>query len=133
MKPVIFGCAGEALTAEEKAFFAAEQPAGIILFKRNVKNPEQASALIRQIKLALGRSRVLILVDQEGGRVQRLGPPHWRRSLSARVYGNMAAEDGDMAHEALRLSILSTGPALRPLGISGDCRPVLGLPRAVSA
>lgn len=132
MKPVIFGCAGEALTAEEKAFFAAEQPAGIILFKRNVKNPVQASALIRQIKSALGRSRVLILVDQEGGRVQRLGPPHWRRSLSARVYGNMAAEDVDMAHEALRLSILSTGLELRSLGITVDCLPVLDVPRAGS-
>lgn len=132
MKPVIFGCAGEALTAEEKVFFAAEQPAGIILFKRNVKNPEQASALIRQIKSALGRSRVLILVDQEGGRVQRLGPPHWRRSLSARVYGNMAAEDVDMAHEALRLAILSTGLELRSLGVTVGCLPVLDVPLAGS-
>ncbi|MCH8862531.1 MAG: beta-N-acetylhexosaminidase [Proteobacteria bacterium] len=132
MKPVIFACAGETLTAEEKAFFAAEQPAGIILFKRNVKNPEQASGLIRQIKSALGRSRVLILVDQEGGRVQRLGPPHWRRSLSARVYGNMAVEDADRAREALRLSILSTGLELRSLGITVDCLPVLDVPRAGS-
>lgn len=132
MKPVIFGCAGEALTAEEKAFFAAEQPAGIILFKRNIKDPEQTSALIRDIKSALGRAQVLILVDQEGGRVQRLGPPHWRRSLPARVYGNIAAENADLGREALRLSVLSSGLELRSLGITVDCLPVLDVPQAGS-
>lgn len=130
MKPVIFGCAGEALTAEEKTFFAAEQPAGIILFKRNVKDPDQVSSLIRQIKSCLGRGRVLVLVDQEGGRVQRLGSPHWRRSLPARVYGNMAAKNSEVAQEALRLSILSTGLELRALGITVDCLPVLDVPQA---
>lgn len=129
MKPVIFGCAGEALTAEEKTFFAVEQPAGIILFRRNVKDPEQVSALIRQIKSCLGRGRVLVLVDQEGGRVQRLGSPHWRRSLAARVYGKMAAENAEVAQEALRLSILSTGLELRALGITVDCLPVLDVPQ----
>lgn len=130
MKPVIFGCAGESLTAEEKAFFAAEQPAGIILFKRNLKNPEQASALISDMKTCLRRRKILVLVDQEGGRVQRLCPPHWRRSLPARVYGNMMGEDSELAHQALRLAILSTGLELRSLGITVNCLPVLDVPHA---
>lgn len=130
MKPVIFGCSGEALTAEEKSFFAAEQPAGVILFKRNLKNPQQASALISDIKACLRRRQILVLVDQEGGRVQRLCPPHWRRSLPARVYGNMMGDDAERAHQALRLAILSTGLELRSLGITVDCLPVVDVPQA---
>lgn len=130
MKPVIYGCAGEALTAEEKAFFTAEQPAGFILFKRNLKNPDQASALIGEMKDCLPKRQALVLIDQEGGRVQRLGPPHWRRSLPARVYGNMFTEDAEQARQALRLAILSIGLELRSLGITVDCLPVLDVPHA---
>ena len=77
MKPVIFGLADLALTADERAFFAEAEPLGYILFKRNVVDPAQLRALTDSLRALTGRDDLPILVDQEGGRVVRLGPPHW--------------------------------------------------------
>jgi beta-N-acetylhexosaminidase len=76
-KAFISGCATTALTPAERDLFAAERPCGLILFRRNVENPGQVQALVSDFKAAVGTEDVLVLVDQEGGRVQRLRPPHW--------------------------------------------------------
>ena len=75
----ILGCAGYGLSAEEHAFFSDVRPWGFILFKRNVDTPDQVRALVESLRACIGRPAAPILIDQEGGRVQRLGPPHWRR------------------------------------------------------
>src|SRR5436305_6926041 len=73
----ITGIAGLTLTAEERDFLRTQWPWGFILFKRNIDTPEQVSALISELREIVERPRAPILIDQEGGRVQRLGPPHW--------------------------------------------------------
>jgi beta-N-acetylhexosaminidase len=74
----ILGCAGTTLTAEEVAFFRDVKPWGFILFKRNIADPEQVRALTAALRATVGRDDAPILIDQEGGRVARLQPPHWR-------------------------------------------------------
>ena len=76
----ICGCAGLALSAEEKGFLRASDPWGLILFKRNVAGRDQLRDLTESFRDCVGRAGAPVLVDQEGGRVQRMGPPHWRAS-----------------------------------------------------
>ena len=78
MLPVIFGLSGPCLTVDEQSFFKEANPAGYILFARNVENPEQLRALTDTLRDLSGRDSLPILIDQEGGRIARLGPPHWR-------------------------------------------------------
>ena len=75
MKPVIFGIAGLALSSDERAFFADAEPAGYILFKRNIADRTQVRALTDSLRELAGRDDLPILIDQEGGRVARMGPP----------------------------------------------------------
>ena len=74
----IFGCAGPQLEAAERDFFARADPTGFILFARNVESPAQLRALVVALRQSVGREDAPVLVDQEGGRVQRLKPPQWR-------------------------------------------------------
>ena len=74
---VIFGCAGTSLTAEERDFYRAADPLGFILFARNVETPDQVRSLVAQLRQSVGRADAPVLIDQEGGRVARLKPPHW--------------------------------------------------------
>ena len=83
MKAAIIGIAGPALRADEAALFRAHPPAGVILFARNIQNPAQLRALMAELRLVLPPDAVF-MVDQEGGRVARLRPPHWRRHPPAR-------------------------------------------------
>ena len=76
----ILGCAGPRLLPEEKAFFREARPWGFILFRRNVESPDQVRALTEALRACVGRADAPVLIDQEGGRVQRLGPPHWPAS-----------------------------------------------------
>ena len=73
----MFGCSGQTLEDDERAFFSEANPFGFILFARNVDSPEQVRALIIDLRSCVGRNAP-VLIDQEGGRVQRLRPPHWR-------------------------------------------------------
>ena len=73
----IYGCSGHKLTAEERAFIAEVRPWGFILFRRNVDSPDQVKALVDDLRDSIGSAEAPVLIDQEGGRVQRLGPPHW--------------------------------------------------------
>ncbi len=125
MLPVIFGLAGTTLTASEAALFAAVRPAGYILFRRNVENPAQLRALTDSLR-ALGKdARLPILVDQEGGRVQRLGPPHWAEYPPAAVFGAAWDKAPVTAMAAARANAQSLGLLLSDMGINVDCLPLL--------
>ena len=73
----ITGVSGLELSAAEREFIRAERPWGFILFKRNIETPDQVSALVRELRSCLGEADAPVLIDQEGGRVARLAPPHW--------------------------------------------------------
>ena len=113
------GVAGTSLTEEERAFFRAADPWGFILFARNIESPDQVRALCAELREAVGRE-ALITIDQEGGRVQRLRPPHWT-AWPAPLAG---AADGA---RAVWLRHRLMGAELRTLGIDGDCAPCLDI------
>jgi len=119
----IFGCAGTVLTPDERAFFRDADPVGFILFARNCATPDQLRGLVAELRAAIARDDAPVLIDQEGGRVARLGPPHWRAYPSAR---RIAAA----GEEAARLGARLTADDLAALGITVDCLPVLDLPAA---
>ncbi|MBV9512136.1 MAG: beta-N-acetylhexosaminidase [Caulobacteraceae bacterium] len=128
MTAAILGCEGLGLSAEERAFFRAVRPWGFILFKRNVETPEQVRALAQALRACVDRADAPVLIDQEGGRVQRLGPPHWRRYPPGRAYGELAARDPAAAREMARLGARLLAQDLSQLGINVDCLPVLDVP-----
>ena len=125
---VIFGCAGAALTAEERAFFRDQQPWGFILFARNIEAPDQVRRLTEALRATVGRADAPILIDQEGGRVQRMRPPHWRRYPPGRAYGQIAGNDPLLAREIARLGARLIAHDLAGVGINVDCAPVLDVP-----
>lgn len=122
----IYGCSGHALTEEERAFFREARPWGFILFKRNVGDPEQLAALTAELRDAVGRHSP-ILIDQEGGRVQRMGPPHWPKYPPAAAYLK-ATNDPLAARELTRLAGRLLAADLKAVGIDVDCAPVLDTP-----
>ncbi len=128
MKPLIFGCAGLVLSDRERDFFAREQPAGFILFARNVGSPQQLKTLTTDLRLCVDRSDIVILIDQEGGRVQRMGPPPWRKYPPMAVFGRAAETNIALAMEGLRLNCLLLADDLRRVGINVDCLPLLDVP-----
>ena len=125
MKPVIFGCAGPVLGDQERAFFKKEKPAGFILFARNIVDKEQLSALTADLKKSVGRHKVPVLIDQEGGRVQRMTEPHWRKYPPMAVFGDMAMRDPTLAASALRLNCRLIADDLRRVGVNVNCLPLL--------
>lgn len=124
----IFGCSGTSLTAAERAFFTEARPWGFILFKRNVETPDQVRALVDDLRSCTGVADAPVLIDQEGGRVQRLGPPHWRRYPPGRAYGRIATNDPLVRREIVRLGARLIAHDLAALGINVDCVPVLDVP-----
>jgi beta-N-acetylhexosaminidase len=125
----IAGCSGLVLTPEEEAFFRAAEPWGFILFKRNIETPAQVRALNEALRAAVGREAP-ILIDQEGGRVQRMGPPHWPAYPPGRSYGRIAGNDPLYQREVARLGARLMAQDLREVGINVDCVPVLDVPVA---
>jgi beta-N-acetylhexosaminidase len=126
-RAVILGCAGPRLSAEERGFFARFNPLGFILFARNVEAPDQLRALIGELRQSVGRADAPVLIDQEGGRVQRLRPPRWRAAPPAARFGELALRDSAAASEAARLNAQLIGAELAELGIDTVCAPVLDL------
>ena len=126
-KAVIYGLAGPRVTPEEHRFFSAAQPLGFILFARNVETPAQVRELTASLRAAVGRADAPILVDQEGGRVQRLKPPHWRAAPPAARFGALYRRDAAAGLEAARLNAQLIAMELIALGITVDCAPVLDL------
>jgi len=124
----ILGCAGTTLSREEEAFFRAVKPWGFILFKRNIDTPEQTLALTEALRETVGRPDAPILIDQEGGRVARLQPPHWKKYPPGRAYGQLVANDPLVAREITRLGARLIAHDLRAIGVNVDCVPVLDVP-----
>jgi beta-N-acetylhexosaminidase len=122
---VAFGCAGHALTADERAFFADVRPLGFILFARNCAEPAQVAALVAAMRETVGDPFAPVLIDQEGGRVQRLKPPQWRHAPPARAFGDLWLRDRTAAREAAALNARLIGEDLAALGVTVDCAPVL--------
>lgn len=123
----VYGCAGHGLTAEERAFFRDVRPWGFILFRRNVDTPDQVRTLTEALRETVDDPDAPVLVDQEGGRVQRLGPPHWPKYPPANAYLK-ATNDPLTARELARLGGRLMAHDLRAVGITIDCAPVLDAP-----
>jgi beta-N-acetylhexosaminidase len=126
----IAGCSGPVVKPEEAAFFRAAEPWGFILFRRNVETPEQVRALTAALRETVGRADAPVLIDQEGGRVQRLGPPHWPAYPPGRAYGRLYAADPSRGREIARLGARLIAHDLNAVGIDVDCLPVLDVPVA---
>jgi beta-N-acetylhexosaminidase len=126
----ITGVLGTELTASERAFIAAERPWGFILFKRNIADPIQVASLVGQLRDALGDTQASVLIDQEGGRVQRLGPPNWPVYPAGAVFGRLYDLDPAFGLSAARLSARLIADDLFRLGISVDCLPLADVPVA---
>lgn len=124
----IFGCEGLTLSDWEAGFFREADPYGFILFARNCADPAQVSALVAGLRGCVGRADAPVLIDQEGGRVARLRPPHWRAAPPAGAFGALARRDPERARDAVRLNARLLAAELVRLGITVDCLPVLDLP-----
>jgi len=130
IKAFISGCSGAALTPEETAFFREENPWGLILFRRNCETPEQVAKLVSSFRQAVRRADAPVLIDQEGGRVQRLRPPHWPSYPPAGSFGALYELDRPRGRRAAWLGARLIAHDLLALGITVDCLPLLDLRRA---
>jgi beta-N-acetylhexosaminidase len=126
----ITGVSGTELGAAERAFIAEARPWGFILFKRNVETPEQVVSLVSELRDTAGRPEAPLLIDQEGGRVQRLGPPHWPVYPAGAVFGALYDVERVLGLNAARLSARLIAADLAALGITVDCLPLADVPVA---
>jgi beta-N-acetylhexosaminidase len=124
----IYGCLGPELTPDERRFFRESRPWGFIVFSRNIVDRDQLRALIGSLRECVEDGNAPVLIDQEGGRVARLSPPHWRQRPSAARFGALQATSPDLAREAAYLNARLMAKDLADLGITVDCAPVLDLP-----
>lgn len=124
----ITGLAGTTVTPDERAFLRDAAPWGLILFKRNVADPAQLRALIDDFRAICGRGEAPVLIDQEGGRVQRLGPPHWPSYPPGAVYGRIFARDPVAGLRAATLGARLIAADLAAVGITVDCLPLADVP-----
>ena len=124
----LLGCQGLTLSPQESAFFAQTNPLGFILFARNIDTPDQVRALVQELRASVGRDDAPILIDQEGGRVQRLKPPHWRHAPTARQLGDLYDRDITDGLRAIWLNYRLIAQDLADLGIDVDCVPCLDVP-----
>ena len=127
---VVFGCSGPVLTDTERDFFADSDPLGFILFGRNCESPNQVRALVDSLRSCVGRADAPVLIDQEGGRVARLRPPHWRSAPPMARFGELARKSSVKATEAAWLNARLLAADLYDLGITVNCAPVLDVPPA---
>ena len=125
-KAFICGCKGLSLEPQERAQILRHRPWGLILFKRNIDTPEQVAALVASFREIVGRADAPVLIDQEGGRVQRMGPPHWPAYPAAARFSAIAGQAAQV--EAARLNARIMASDLGAVGINVDCLPVLDVP-----
>lgn len=125
MTPAIFGLSGPTLTAEETAFFREADPAGYILFGRNIVDRDQLSALTQELRAIHGRDRLLISIDQEGGRVARMKPPVWDAYPTGEAFAKLWEIAPASAIEAARANARLLALDLAEVGITVDYTPVL--------
>jgi beta-N-acetylhexosaminidase len=126
----ITGVSGTELSAAEREFIRVERPWGFILFKRNIETPEQVSYLVRELRNSVGNPNAPVLIDQEGGRVQRFGPPHWPAYPAGAVFGTLYDIDRGLGLTAARLSARLMAADLIDLGVTVDCLPLADVPVA---
>jgi beta-N-acetylhexosaminidase len=124
----ITGISATELSDAEREFIRSERPWGFILFKRNIETPEQVTILVRELRSALGDPEAPVLIDQEGGRVQRLGPPHWPAYPAGAVFGALYDVDPALGLSAARLSARLIAADLIDLGVTVDCLPLADVP-----
>jgi beta-N-acetylhexosaminidase len=124
----IYGCSGTALTDDERAFFSQAQPWGFILFGRNIGDREQVQRLVNDLRATVNDPKAPVLIDQEGGRVARLKPPHWKERPAAARFGALHDIAAETAQEAAYLHARLIAHDLFDLGINVDCMPVLDVP-----
>ena len=125
----ITGLEGLTVSPNERAFLREARPWGLIIFKRNVSSPDQVAELTQSFREIVG-AEAPVLVDQEGGRVQRLGPPHWRAYPPGARYGQLYDREPEVGIAAARLAGHLIAADLRPLGIDVDCLPIADVPVA---
>src|SRR5712692_5577924 len=125
----IVGLAGSMLAAWEESFLRQAEPWGLILFKRNIETPDQVRALVDSFRTAIGRDAP-ILIDQEGGRVQRLGPPNWPVYPAGAAFGRLYDTDSALGLTAARLSARLIADDLIQTGVTVDCLPLADVPVA---
>ena len=125
MTPLILGLAGPVLTAAERAFFRATDPAGYILFRRNCVDRAQIRSLTDDLRALAGRADLPILIDQEGGRVARLRPPEWPASPPGAAFDRLYDVAPMSAIQAIRANAAAIAGMLREIGVNVDCLPLL--------
>ncbi|MDP2697973.1 beta-N-acetylhexosaminidase [Thalassospira sp.] len=123
----ILGVEATALTPWEKGFFREADPYGYVLFARNVEDRDQLRRLTGDLRDVSGNTNLPVLIDQEGGRVMRLKPPHWRKMPASGVFGDLFATAPDDAREAAYVNARLSAADLREVGISVSCAPVLDI------
>jgi beta-N-acetylhexosaminidase len=128
----ITGISGTELNDAEREFIRAERPWGFILFKRNIEMPEQVMTLVQELRSIIGDPDAPVLIDQEGGRVQRFGPPHWPVYPAGAVFGTLYEIDRGLGLTAARLSARLIAADLIALGVTVDCLPLADVPVAGS-
>jgi beta-N-acetylhexosaminidase len=126
----ITGVSGLTLTAEERDFMRAERPWGFIIFKRNIESHEQVIALLKELRESIDSLDAPVLIDQEGGRVQRFGPPHWPAYPPGAVFGTLYDTDRKLGLRAAQLSARLIAADLIDLGVTVDCLPLADVPIA---
>ena len=124
----IYGSAGPELTPDERRFFREARPWGFIVFGRNIVDRDQLRSLVASLRECVEDENAPVLIDQEGGRVARLRPPHWRERPSAARLGALHETSPGLAREAAYLNARLMAKDLADLGISVDCAPVLDVP-----
>jgi beta-N-acetylhexosaminidase len=126
----ITGIAATELSAAEREFILAERPWGFILFKRNIDNPSQVTRLVAELRKTIGDPDAPVLIDQEGGRVQRLSPPHWPAYPAGAIFSTLYDIDPALGLSAAQLSARLMAEDLSELGITVDCLPLADVPVA---
>ena len=124
----IYGCLGPELSPDERRFFREARPWGFIVFSRNVVDRDQLRSLVASLRECVEDENAPVLIDQEGGRIARLRPPHWRERPGAARFGALHASSPELAREAAYLNARLMAKDLADLGITVDCAPVLDLP-----
>jgi beta-N-acetylhexosaminidase len=128
VRAFITGLAGLELGADERAFLREAEPWGVILFARNVSSPDPVRALVGEFRETVGRADAPVLIDQEGGRVQRLQPPHWSDYPPGAAYGRVHDREPERGIAAARLGARLIAADLGALGITVDCLPLADMP-----
>ncbi|MBT3702636.1 MAG: beta-N-acetylhexosaminidase [Alphaproteobacteria bacterium] len=126
-RALIFGCEGPVLSDVERDFFREADPLGFILFARNCESRDQLKKLTSGLRESVGRPDAPVLMDQEGGRVQRMKPPQWRDIPAPALFGDLFAKDTEAAFKAVHLNACLIGHELLDVGVDVNCSPSLDL------